>query len=77
MKSFYIFHKFTIFGTQNFFTNIQVPFIISLDNKEIKILTYSPWTICVNILVDYTYGSAIDRSKVKIFELLIGNNKVP
>lgn len=40
-----------------------------LDNKEIKILTYSPWTICVNIQVDYTYGSAIDKSKVKIFEL--------
>lgn len=48
-----------------------------LDNNEIKILTYSSWTMCVNILVDYTYGSADDRSKVKIFELLIGNNKVP
>lgn len=48
-----------------------------LDNKEIKILTYSPWTICVNILVDYIYGSAVDKSKIKIFELLIGNNKVP
>lgn len=63
-----------------FYLNIPINryliiFAIS-DTTAIKILTPNPSPIHVNIVVNYIYGSGVDKSKVGIFEILIDNNKV-